>query len=197
VFFQSPYQYTYTRYVGSGDYFGGPAYYHGYSYFDSYGGEVYAFDASRGGQPFKLSAFGGTNADTSIRRITHLQPNRAGTRLAMVTNINSTVSYYPNDGTKQRPYLISNISTDAGTGALNSSPTIAALESADGRLSNSMAMDSTDSKFYYAFAGATSTEAGMVLTEKTFSAAGAVTNTRTSNGYSGTTARFSVLWSGR
>jgi hypothetical protein len=93
--------------------------------------------------------------------------------------------------------MVSNIATNALTGALTSAPTMVAMESTAGRLGPSMALDSTDTKTYYAFASGSSTEAGMVLTEKTFSSAGSVTGTKTSNGIAGTTARFAVLWSGR
>ena len=93
--------------------------------------------------------------------------------------------------------MISNISTNAVTGALAASPTGVALESTNGRVGPSMAMDSTDSKLFYAYASTGSTEAAMVIREKTFNAAGSVTNTRSTNGISGTTARFSILWAGR
>jgi hypothetical protein len=161
-----------------------------------YGGEVFGFDASVGGEPFKLSTLGGSNTDTSYRAITHIQPNRAGSRVAFVTNA-TTLTYWGHDGTKETPYMVSNIATNALTGALTSAPTMVAMESTAGRLGPSMALDSTDTKTYYAVASGSSTEAGMVLTEKTFSSAGSVTGTKTSNGIAGTTARFAVLWSGR
>ncbi len=156
----------------------------------SSGGELFGFDASLGGSPSQLTSLGAT-----ARTIGYVQPNDAGTRVAIQSSPITSANSWDTQTNTETVRVISNISV-SGTGVFSASPAVV-LEATGGRASSSMALDSSGTKVYYGFGS--SSENGMVLKEVTLNTTGSaiVGTPRTFNGVGGTPNRFSVLWSGR
>ncbi len=177
---------------------GGPANPTSWPDYGAQSGEVFVMDSSVGGQPFQLTNLGGT---TALRMITYLQSNRAGNRLAFVHNPSATNNCcawtgYSHFTNTEQIVLITNITTNATTGALTASA-VNVLEGTPGRAGASMSFDFTDSRLYYAFTTG-GNENGQAILEKKFDPiTGTVTGTRTQLGLSGTNNRFAILHSGR
>ena len=173
----------------------GPSYYYGSYTSDSYGGQLYALDVNRAGTPSAVST--GLAATGEYRDISYIQPSADGSRVAYVTILRNTSSYYQSNPSQEKLYVTSGLTSSATTGAVSKTGDVA-LESSNGRVGSSLALDSTGTRVYYGFCSGGSNENAMVLVEKTLDTAGtAVIGTRTFNGASGTPNRFAVLWSGR
>ena len=134
-------------------------------------------------------------ATSEYRDVTYVQPSPDGTRVAYVTRLQNTSYYYQGNPSQEKLYISSGLSSSATTGAITSGSDIV-LESTAGRVSASIALDSTGSRVYYGFNSGGSNENQMVLVEKTLNTTGsAVTGTRTFNGVS--TRRTASRSSGR
>ncbi len=178
----------------------GPSYYYSTYTTDTYAsGQVFAFDVNHAGTPLQISS--GLAATGEYRDIPYIQPSQDGTRVAYMTRLRvqgytATSADQPNPAS-ERLYISSGVASSATTGAVTITGDVA-LETTQGRVGSSLALDSTGTRVYYGFASGGSNENAMVLVEKSLNTTGtAVTGTRTFNGVSNTTNRFAVLWSGR
>ncbi len=178
---------------------GGPAHPTAWPDYGIQAGEMFVIDTSVGGQPFQLTNLGGTYSP--YRMINYIQANRAGNRLAFVHNPSYYNTYpswtgYSHFTNTEQIVLISNITTNATTGALTASA-VTTVEGSVGRAGASMAFDFTDSRLYYAFTTGGNENAQSIIEKRFDPLTATVQGTRTQTGLNGTTNRFAILNSGR
>jgi hypothetical protein len=180
-------------------YGGGPA--HPTSWDDQakYSGELFAMDTSSGGGPVRITSLGSDS--TAYRFLTYIRPSRTGKAVAFVTSPHGSPSYatytaFP-DAANEQVYAVTGLAFNA-SGALAGTPYVTTVESSTGRAGPSMSFDYSETRLYYAFKAGASNENQMELVQARLNAGGTGVQQRiTQAGYNTTTARFSVLHSGR
>ena len=163
----------------------------GHYYGNNDGAELYGLDTSLGGSPTALSALG-----LAQRAVSYIQPSPDGKRVAFQTTAITPSNQYETLPGSEQLRIVSAITVSA-TGVLSATAPVV-LEGVNGRVSSSVALDTTGTKVFYAFSS-TGNENGMVLKETTLNSGGTaiVGVPRTFNGAGNVPARFAVLWSGR
>ncbi len=201
VFYGSHYQIfgptpTYSSYT-----YAGPieTTYHGCD--AAFAGQVGYFDANVGGTPVMLTTLPETiimnnYSSTTYRTMKYLEVSSDETAVAFVYAPFASTSYsYPVNCAAERVGWIGNLITNATTGAVVSKSVVADLQGAAGRISSSIAHDSTGTSVFYGDAVSGADEKDKYIYQTAVSSAGAGTPKKYS--FSGDPKRYNILNAGR